>query len=109
MWNPSTCDCECNKTCKIDEYLDTRSCSREKRWIRKLVLECENEMLNTTENSPDDKKKTCEKSNYLIHTISLVIKCTLLLAIVSIVCYYYYIRYCINVGLSPSKKICVIC
>ena len=20
MWNPSTCDCDCNKACKIDEY-----------------------------------------------------------------------------------------
>ena len=27
MWNPSTCDCECNKACKIDKYLDTRNCS----------------------------------------------------------------------------------
>ena len=24
--NPSTCDCECNKACKIDEY-DTKNCS----------------------------------------------------------------------------------
>ena len=27
MWNPSMCDCECNKACKIDKYLDTRNCS----------------------------------------------------------------------------------
>ena len=25
MWNLSTCDCDCNKACKIDEYLDTKS------------------------------------------------------------------------------------
>ena len=24
MWNPSTCNCECNKACKINEYLVTR-------------------------------------------------------------------------------------
>ena len=27
MWNPSTCDSKCNKTCKIDEYLDIKNCS----------------------------------------------------------------------------------
>ena len=25
MWNPSTCDCECNKSCKVDEYLDIQN------------------------------------------------------------------------------------
>ena len=29
MWNP-TCDCQCNKACKIDEYLDIKTCSPEK-------------------------------------------------------------------------------
>ena len=22
IYNPRTCDCECNKACKVDEYLD---------------------------------------------------------------------------------------
>ena len=42
-----------------------------KRLIAKSVLACEEEILNTTETSIDDKKVTCEKSNCLIHTISL--------------------------------------
>ena len=25
MWNPSLCECECNKASKIDEYLDTKN------------------------------------------------------------------------------------
>ena len=25
--SPSRCDCECNKTCKIDEHLDIENCS----------------------------------------------------------------------------------
>ena len=24
MWNPSTCDGECNKACQIDEFLDVK-------------------------------------------------------------------------------------
>ena len=69
MRNPSTCDCKCNKACKIDEYLYIKNCSSEKRLIGKLVLECEDEILNTTGTLLNDKKVACPKSNYLIHTI----------------------------------------
>ena len=34
---------------KIYEYLDTKNCSCEKCLVSKLVLECEDEMLNTTQ------------------------------------------------------------
>ena len=72
--------------------MDTKNCSCEKRLICKLVLACEDEMLNMTETSPDDKNVICKKSNCLIHTISLVIICLLLLPVVSVDCYYYYTR-----------------
>ena len=39
MWNPSTCDCACNKAYKINEYRDAKYCSYEKLRIGKLVLE----------------------------------------------------------------------
>ena len=39
MWNPSMCNSECNKACKIYEYSDTKNCSCEKRLIGKLALE----------------------------------------------------------------------
>ena len=38
MRNPSTCDCQCTQTCKIDKYLDTKSCSCGKRVLGKLKL-----------------------------------------------------------------------
>ena len=56
MWNPSTCDCECNKACKIDEYLGIKNCSCEKNLIGKLLLECEDEILNSTRTLHNDKK-----------------------------------------------------
>ena len=46
MWSSSTCDCECDKKCKIDKYLDTKDCSYKKRLPVKLVLEYEDEILN---------------------------------------------------------------
>ena len=61
VWNPKKYNCKCNKACKIDEYLDIKVCSREKRLFCKLALECENEILNTAETSLDDKEVTCKK------------------------------------------------
>ena len=49
VWNPSTCDCECKKVFKIYEYLDLKNCSCEKCLICKLLSECEDEILITTE------------------------------------------------------------
>ena len=31
MWNPSTCDCECNKTYGISEHLDIENCACKER------------------------------------------------------------------------------
>ena len=83
---------ECNKAGKIDEYWDIKNCSCKKCLIGKLVLECKKEILNTIETSLDDEKEACEKNNCLIHMMSLVIICLLLLAVASIGCYYYYTR-----------------
>ena len=78
--------------CKIDEYLDIKTCSCKKHLFGKSVLACEDGILHTTETSLDDKKVTCEKSNCFILTTSLVIIYLLLLAVVSINCYYYYTK-----------------
>ena len=58
----------------------------------KLVFACEDEILNTIETIHDNKAAICE-NNWLMQTMSLVIICTLLLASVSIGCYYYYTRH----------------
>ena len=51
IWNPSNCECECDKSCDIGEYLDHNNCKCRKRIIDKLVEECsqniyENEILD---------------------------------------------------------------
>ena len=33
MWNPGTCNFECNKACKIDEYSNSKKCSCKKRHL----------------------------------------------------------------------------
>ena len=73
MWNHSTHDCECNKACKIDQYLDIKNCSCKKHLIGNLVLEYGDKILSTTETLLNNKKVARVKSNCLIHTTSLVI------------------------------------
>ena len=46
MWNPSTCDCECNNGYKRDEYLDIKNFSFEKGIFVKLALRCKDEIFN---------------------------------------------------------------
>ena len=40
VWNPSNCECECDKSCNIGEYLDYSSCKCRKKLIGPLAEEC---------------------------------------------------------------------
>ena len=40
FWNLSNCQCECDKSCDVGEYLDYKNCKCRKRLIDKLVEEC---------------------------------------------------------------------
>ena len=38
--NPSNCECECDKSCDIGEYMDYENCTCRKKLVNKLVEEC---------------------------------------------------------------------
>ena len=40
IWNPSICECDCDKSCDIGQYLDYKKCKCRKELISKLVEEC---------------------------------------------------------------------
>ena len=40
IWNPSNCECKCNKSCDFSEYLDYKNCKWRKRLVKKLADEC---------------------------------------------------------------------
>lgn len=68
------CDCECDKVCKIDDYLHLKNCWYEKGIIGKLVLTCKDEILNTTEVTLIvDKRSSMQESNCFVDTVSLVL------------------------------------
>ena len=40
IWNPSNCECQCDKSCDVGEYLDYANCRCRKRLVDKLVEKC---------------------------------------------------------------------
>ena len=52
-WNPSNCECECDKSCNLGEYLDYENCKCRKSLIDKLVDECD-------KNIDEEVKIVCE-------------------------------------------------
>ena len=88
IWNPSNCECECDKSYDIGEYLDYKNCRCRKKIIDKLVEECSgnidgNEMLynGTLDLISLNDNKTCNScvayiilfSVFLIINISMAI------------------------------------
>ena len=39
IWNPSSCECECDKSCDTGEYLDYKKCQCRNKLVDKLVEE----------------------------------------------------------------------
>ena len=37
IWNPSNCNCECDKSCDIGKYLDYKNFKYERKIVGKLV------------------------------------------------------------------------
>ena len=58
VWNPSNCECECDKSCDIGKYLDYEHCKYRKRLVDKLVDEC-NENINEEVSENKNKCNSC--------------------------------------------------
>ena len=39
IWNSSNCKCECDKSCDVGEYLDSKNCKCREKVVDKLVEE----------------------------------------------------------------------
>ena len=69
MWNSNTCDCQCDKTCEIGEYLDINSCTSKQFVFDKSVPTCKYELVNTSRTrlvNALDKKLTHKRDHCLL-------------------------------------------
>ena len=82
IWNPSNCECECDKSCDVGEYLDYENCKCRKKLVDKLVEEC-------TENV--EEAKIAEIT--LTENIHKCSSCTLYIVLFSII-------FTINIGIA---------
>ena len=40
IWNPSNCECECDKSSDVREYLNHENCTYRKKLVDRLIEEC---------------------------------------------------------------------
>ena len=58
IWNPSNCECKCDKSCYVGKYLNYEHCKCRKKLVDKLVEEC----IETVE-----EEKIAENENENMH------------------------------------------
>ena len=66
FWNPSNCECECDKARDVGEYLDYENCKCRKKLVGKLVDECTETVeevklakITLAENESENKYSFC--------------------------------------------------
>ena len=69
IWNPSNCECECDKSCDVGPYLDYENCKCRKRLIDKPVEECSenidgNELIHNA--ILNDSRRVCSSCTICI-------------------------------------------
>ena len=81
IWNPSNCECECDKACGVGEYLDYETCKCRKKLVDKLVDECTQTVeevklakITLAKNENSCKCKSC--TVYIVLMIVFFIICT---------------------------------
>ena len=95
FFNPSNCECECDKSCGIGEYLDYSNCTCRKKLYDKLVEEC-TESINLVKIYNENENKS--KSKYSFSIVYVVLFCIILTISIVISIYFVYQKY-----VNPNK------
>ena len=81
FWNPSNCECECDKACDIGEYLDYENCKCRKKLVDKLIDECTETIeevklakITLAENESENKYSSCTVYIVLMIVIFTIFK-----------------------------------
>ena len=89
IWNPSNCECKCDKSCDVGKYLDYENCKCRKKLVDKLVERSSaEECTETVEEVKPAKITSSEDENKHKFT-----SCTLCIVLFSLI-------YTINVGIG---------
>ena len=85
IWNPSNCECECNKACEVGEYLNHSDCKCKKKLVDELIEKCTENIDETHPNENKDKKHLC--------MVYKILFCIFLIISIVLSTYFVYCRY----------------
>ena len=92
IWNPSHCECECDKSCDIGEYLDCENCKCKKKLVDKLVEECTKNIKETRQvektSAKNENKHKCSSCTLYIVLFSIIF--TINIGIGTYFTYFYW-------------------
>ena len=88
IWNPSNCECECDTSCDVGEYLDYKNCRCRKRLVDKLMEEC-NEIIEEVKIVSENKNKC---SSCILYIVLFIIIITINIGNTTYFVYFEYIN-----------------
>ena len=71
-YNLSNCECECDKSCDIREYLDDENCKCRKKLVHKLIEECIESIDEVEIAGENEQKNKCRCCTLYIVLFSIV-------------------------------------
>ena len=94
IWNGINCECKCDKSCDVGEYLDYINCKCRKILIGKIVEECTENVENSkiTEITLFEHEKKC-KYCCTIYVMLITITFTICIGIGTYFGYYKYMNH----------------
>ena len=95
-WNPSNCECECDKFCNVGEYLNYSDCKCNKKLADKLIDECiqtieETKLVNITFT---ENENNYELASCIVYIVLMIVAFTIFTGITVYLVYYNW--YLIN-------------
>ena len=89
MWNPRTCECQCDTWCKPGQYLDHKNCVCKNKLAGRLISECTsviNETMMNNNNYDND-------NDYNAITYTFIGLFSLLLLVIICFCVFAYFKW----------------
>ena len=91
-WNPSNCECECDKSCNISEYLDYKNCNGKKKLVDKLIDKC-NETINEEKLTPAENENSYKRKSCILYIVLFSIFFIISVGIGTYFIYYKYMNH----------------
>ena len=90
FFNPSNCNCECDKSCAIGEYLDYSICKCRKKLFNKLIEECtKNIDVIKIDNKNENIKEFSSCAVYIV-LFSIFLTISILIGIYFVYSHWYF-------------------